>query len=569
MKPEFQTESIIGSANKYYSHKQYSQAKFISAYYFSSINEALSIFIPFKKGKDELVVILPDVYTSPIIKLSEKQDIAYGFIKEKKQALLFADTGAGKTEIYMKFFDEVIQNSQRALFLLPEISLTPQMQKRLEHHFGDAVVMWHSKLTKKAKEKNLEKIHNGTAKVIAGARSALFLPIDDLGIIVVDEEHDDSYKSSSKPRYHARDMAIYMAKKLDIYLILGSATPSLNSYVNFPHFRMKGGHFKTSKEFIYESAPESMSKNIKQTLMMNKRNEKQAIVFIPTRANFKYLMCNTCGFTYECPYCSVGMSMHTKSNALKCHYCNFSQAIAKVCEKCGSEDLESSRLGTAEAVTQLENFNENLKVEQFDRDVITTQKKLTAALKRFNDGEVDVLVGTQMLSKGHDYHNVDLAVVIGIDNVLHLSDYRARERALSLLIQIAGRSGRKSDSKVLVQSFNEDFFARYVSDYELFLKDEITLRQGLYPPFKKLARLVFAHKYPNKASDAMHEVLEKLRHIPNVEVVGFGVAAIEKIAGKSRYNIFLRSDKSTDMLRAIKYAQNKLCEVDIDPIEFS
>jgi primosomal protein N' (replication factor Y) len=210
----------------------------------------------------------------------------------------------------------------------------------------------------------------------------------------------------------------------------------------------------------------------------------------------------------------------------------------------------------------------DLRVAQFDRDKITTQKKLKALLSSFNEGEIDLLIGTQMLSKGHDYHDVTLAVIQGIDNILQMSDYRAREKALSLLIQIAGRSGRKKDAVVLVQSFNQEFFDPYVTKYEEFLDDEKEFRKEMYPPYKKLSKLGFAHVKKEVANNKMNEVLQKLYSAPNIEIVGHGPSPIERIANKFRFQILLRSDKSTDLIKAIKMSKNQLCEVDMDPIDF-
>ena len=512
--------------------------------------------------------IIPDSLHDNSIQLSQKQENALKFLQEHKVSLLFGDTGSGKTEIYMKYFEKILQNNKRAIFLMPEISLTPQMSVRLEQHFKESVVMWHSKLTPKQKKVALEQIYSGTAKIIAGPRSCLFLPIKDLGLIVVDEEHDDSYKSSSRPRYNARDIAIYMGKLHNIPVVLGSATPSLNSYVKFPHVRLKGGHFTANREFIYEKSIEELTPLIHYHVKKVLQNKEQAIVFLPTRANFKYMICGDCGHHYECVFCSIGMSIHQKTHALKCHYCNYTQAIPQVCSECGSKNLTNSRLGTAEAVRVLQEEYKDASIEQFDRDSVSTSSKLKKALKRFNDKETDILVGTQMLSKGHDYHGVTLAVVLGMDNMLNMSDYRAREKALSSLIQISGRSGRLKDAKVLVQTFNEDFFTQYIEQYEQFLEDEKKLRVALYPPYKKLCRILFSHKNIQTAQDAMTKVHDNLLQFRNIEIVGYGKSAIERVANKWRFEILLRSDKSTDLIRAITYSKIALAEIDMDPIEF-
>lgn len=502
------------------------------------------------------------------ISLSDKQTQALLFLKQHKVSLLFGDTGSGKTEIYMKLFQEMIASKKRSIFLMPEISLTPQMGIRLEKHFGESLVVWHSKLTPLQKKKAMAKIYDGTASIIAGPRSCLFLPIKNLGLIVVDEEHDDSYKSSSRPRYNARDIAIYMGKLYDAQVVLGSATPSLNSYTKFPYTRLKGGYFSSKREFIYEKSSEKLSPLIFEALDKTLKAKEQSIVFLPTRANFKYLQCGDCGYKYQCEFCSIGMSIHNKSRAMKCHYCNFMQAIPKSCVECDSENLVSERIGTAEAVKNISEEFSNAMVEQFDRDVITTQAKLKKALKRFNDNETDILVGTQMLSKGHDYHGVTLAVVLGMDNMLNMSDYRAREKALSSLIQVAGRSGRKKDAQVLVQSFNEDFFAKFIDNYDAFLEEEKFFRQGLYPPFKKLCRVLFAHKKSDKAREEMDKMHHGLMQMPNIDIVGFGKCAVDRVANKFRFEILLRSDKSTDLIKAIMATKVPLCEIDMDPIEF-
>ena len=565
-KPDFKTNEILEISTLSYSDKQITLAKFIATYYFSSLGEALGLMVAY----DNTICPQPHIaeeFKSKIT-LSKKQNEALLFVKQHKTSLLFGDTGSGKTEIYMKYFEQRIAQGKRSIFLMPEISLTPQMSKRLEEHFGERVVMWHSKLTPLQKRKSLEKIYDGTAYIVAGPRSALFIPLKNLSLIVVDEEHDDSYKSSSRPRYNARDIAIYMGKLYNIPVVLGSATPSLNTFTKFPYTRLKGGHFSSDKEFVYEKSIETLSPLILNTLNSTLEAKEQAIVFLPTRANFKYLICQDCGHTYECVFCSIGMSIHQHSHALKCHYCNFTQAIPQVCSECGSGNLTSSRLGTAEAVKNISEEFPEARVEQFDRDVITTSNKLKKALKRFNDEETDILVGTQMLSKGHDYHGVTLAVVLGMDNMLNMSDYRAREKALSSLIQVAGRSGRKKNAKVLVQSFNEDFFSTYIDNYETFLEEEKTYRQELYPPYKKLCRILFSHVNGLKAKEEMLKMHASLVKFTNIQIVGFGKCGIERVANKYRFEILLRSDKSTDLIKAISACKVTLAEIDMDPIEF-
>jgi primosomal protein N' (replication factor Y) len=569
--PEYKTLPVEEVSDEYYSPEQIAVARFIAEYYFSSLGEALALFVPFRhvessEGEEESES--PAFSESSII-LSDRQQQTLDFLKKHQVSLLFGDTGAGKTEIYMKYFEQTIESGKRCIFLMPEISLTPQMQVRLEKHFGNTVVMWHSKLTRPQKEKILKRLHEGSVRIVAGPRSALFLPVRDLGLIVVDEEHDESYKSASRPRYNARDMAIYMGNRLGIPVVLGSATPSLTSYVKYPHARLKGGHFGTVRRFVFEESREAITPLVEESIVQTVKNGEQAMLFIPTRANFKYLICEACGYTYSCPYCSVGMSLHRNARAIKCHYCNYTEPIPQSCPKCRHTLLTSTRIGTAEAVEQFREHHPEFMTGQFDRDVITTQKKLKTLLKQFNDKEIDLLVGTQMLSKGHDYHDVTLAVVLGLDNILNLSDYRAREKALSLLIQIAGRSGRKKAATVLVQSFNREFFEPYVESYENFLEEEKIFREGMYPPYKKLARVLFAHKNGLKAQEAMMLMVDGLQQFSTVQIVGYGPSPIEKIANKYRFQILLRSEKSTDLIRVIKACKNDLAEVDMDPVEFA
>ncbi len=560
---DFECEPILEVLALKYTKVQIQMAKFMSQYYFCSLGEALALMVADSHHSGCMV---DEVSTQ--IELSVAQLKALKFAQQHTVSLLFGDTGSGKSEIYMKWFEQVIGNSKRALLLMPEISLTPQMQQRLESHFGKRVVMYHSRLSKKKRTEAIEMVRSGEAYIIAGARSALFLPIQNLGLIVVDEEHDDSYKASNRPRYNAKDMAIYYGSLLKIPTLLGSATPSLSSYKKFPHFRVRGGYHTSSKLYEFERSLESITPRVESSIKECVDNKKQAMLFIPTRANFKYLICRDCGSVSKCIFCSVGLSLHRKFNHLRCHYCGYSSAIPRCCSECGGE-LKSSRIGTAEAVEHFSKDSFGVRVAQFDRDSITTQKKLVKLLEMFNNKKIDLLIGTQMLSKGHDYHGVSLAVVLGLDNILSQSDYRARERAMSLLVQIAGRSGRRDSSLVLVQTLNEEFFKSYLADYESFLKDELTFRVDMYPPYKKLCRVLFAHKNAQKASEAAEQMSSELRKFTTVEVVGSSRAPIEKIASMYRYVILLRADKSTDLIRAIRAVRHPLAQIDMDPIEFS
>jgi len=562
-KPSFNCEEVQNVLGEFYHDRYLKIIKFLSQYYSCSLGDAGNLFTPFIKTNPKKQSITID------ITLSKAQQEAYDFIMIEETSLLFGDTGSGKTEIYMKLFEKMINEGKTAIFLMPEISLTPQMLLRLKEKFGDLVAIWHSKITKKKKEGILEGIRNGEIKIIAGARSALFLPLEDLGLIVVDEEHDDSYKSAQRPRYHARDVAVYMGKVLGAKVLLGSATPSLTSYEKFPFFRLKGTYHDSEKRYLFEHHDSAVTEFISGEITKSMESKKQVIVFLPTRANFKYLSCFDCGAFVECPYCSVGMSLHLEKNALVCHYCNFTERIAQICPTCKKEDMRVGRIGTAEVVKELGEHYHDKSISKFDRDEITTETKLKKVLKEFNDKKIDILVGTQMLSKGHNYLGVDLAVVIGIDTILSQPDFRAREKAMSLLLQIAGRSGRKGEGRVLIQTQNREFFERFLEDYEAFLQDEIAFRRGLYPPFKKLMKVQISGKYKNKTMDEMFGVRDCLEQQAGIEVIGAGEAPIAKIASKFRYQVLLRSDSAKALLEAVSRCKSKNCEVDIDPVSFS
>ncbi len=569
-KPDFKCENIKELTDYCLNSNYMKIARFISEYYFCSFGEACSLFMLLSKLKDEKKENMV-AFKKYLPTLSTYQKKAFDFLNREKISLLFGDTGSGKTEVYITMIAKVLQEGKTAIFLMPEISLTPQIEKRLKVVFGEHIALWHSKVTKKRKRMILEGIENKRIKLIAGARSALFLPLPKLGLIIVDEEHDHSYKSNSRPRYNAKDLSIYFGKVLGAKVVLGSATPSLNSYYKFPNYRLIGGYIKSNKSFIYERNSKEISQNVIYEIQIILSNKKQAIIFLPTRANFKYISCFDCGGIIKCPFCSVGMSLHKKNNALKCHYCGYMQRIPKACPNCQSKNLNSFRMGTQEVKEKLCAIFPEANIEKFDRDAIKSEKKLKEILKNFNDKKIDILIGTQMLSKGHDYSNIELAVILGIDTILSQNDFKARENALSLSVQIAGRSGRGGEGKVIFQTSNREFFKKYMNDYELFLKNELKYRKNLYPPYKKLLRMLISHKDKQKANILMQKVLSCLSQNKNkeVEIVGSGEAFIEKIGGKYRYNILLRSTSAKALINTTVKCKERFCEIDMDPLSFS
>ena len=564
-KPDFKCSTILSIKDEFYSDFMLQIGDFISKYYICSMGFALSLFQTFNKN---IVNENSSIEYKKEITLSSFQQEAKDFLDSKKQALLFAKTGAGKTEIYIKTIKEILKQGKQAVFLMPEISLTPQMEKRLEEVFDSSVAIWHSKVTAKRKKEILNKLQNGDIKLIAGARSALFLPYNNLGLIIVDEEHDNSYKSDTTPRYNAKDLAIFIAKKFDLRLILGSATPSINSFYKIPYFELDKTFYETKKSYIFENSSQNISEKTINLIKKSIENKNQTIVFLPTRANFKHQICFDCGKSVECPFCSVSMSLHKNDLALKCHYCGFAQKIPEFCPSCKTGIVRNHRVGTAEIEELLKNEFPNSIIKRFDKDSVNSEKSLKKILDEFNQNKIDILVGTQMLSKGHDYHNVKLAVVLGMDSLLNMSSYKARENALSLLLQISGRSGRNGFGEVVIETKNEEFFKYYLeeSNYKEFLKSELEFRKDLYPPFVKLARVVLSSTNGLKIKEELNEIVKDLKNNKDIEVVGFGECAIFKIANKYRYEVIIRSKDVKAILNALHYLKSSNISIDMDTI---
>lgn len=566
-KPSFTCKELHPNIEYIFSSYQLKLAHFIATYYVSHLSKAFALMYPLHVNASTTY----ETFTcKETLSLSKKQKEVKKDLTKHTQTLLFGDTGSGKSEIYMSLMEDVLHKKQNIIFLMPEISLTPQMKKRLTHHFGSKVAIWHSKVTKKQKETILEDIKNGKVRIIAGARSALFLPLQDIGLIVVDEEHDDSYKSSSSPRYNAKDLSLMYGKIVGAQVVLGSATPSLTSFHKLPHVRLKGTFFQSKKHYIYENRHNEISQFMLDTIHKTLSQEKQTIVFVPTRANFKYLTCKDCGANFECPYCSISMSLHKRYNILRCHYCNFSTKIPNSCHVCGSSMIESSRIGTIEVAEQLQNYFLDKKVAVFDKDTVATQRQLNATLKRFNEKEIDILVGTQMLSKGHDYHDVGLSVIMGLDSALAMPDFRSREKTLSLALQIAGRSGRKGQGEVFLQTQNGEFFSEYIENYDKFLKDELLFREKLYPPYKKLLQFLISHKSEEVCKQVLDKTLTKINSLNlDAHIVGYGKSNITKIANKYRYHVLLRSTSAKTLLQIAFTCKDRFIEIDMDPLSFA
>ncbi|EAK6960373.1 primosomal protein N' [Campylobacter coli] len=562
-KPEFQTKEIKEITSFSLSDIQFELAKFISYYYSSKLGFVLGLFSTHQTYTCDLIKIENEP------KLSQKQKEALEFIKANPTSLLFADTGSGKTEIYICLIKQYLEQGKQVLLLMPEISLTPQMQKRLEVYFKDKFFLWHSKISKKKKQENLERFCKSEALLVAGARSALFLPFVNLGLIIVDEEHDNSYKASNQPYINARDLALFLSSKFDIKVLLGSATPSLTSFYKQKSFRLKGTFFESKKHFLYDENELGVTPMLLGELQKSLENQKQAIIFLPTKANFRQIVCKDCGQTIKCPFCSIAMSLHKKRNVLKCHYCNYTSLIEQNCPSCQGVMLEARKMGTAELQELLQETLPLARIAKFDSDEITSIRKLNAILKDFNENKIDILIGTSMLAKGHDYHSVDLSVILGLDEYLFRPNFKASEETLALAMQVAGRAGRKGEGRVLLQTKNRNFFERYIEDYDSFLQDELENRKDLYPPFKRLLRVLIEDKDQKSAQKLCEKFASQFRNIKQVELVGYGICGVEMLHGKYRFYLLLRSENYKALVAIENYIlQFKNVSADIDPIDF-
>ncbi|CRF52603.1 primosomal protein N' [Helicobacter ailurogastricus] len=557
----------------YFNGQQMLLLEFIATYYCATLSLCATLFIPFSK----LAPPFKPAHKAPRLSpLSPAQQEALNALKPLKSALLFGDTGSGKTHIYSHLILEKLQEHKSVVVLVPEIGLTSQTQRLLLQIFGAQVGLWHSKLSPAQKKQTLAHIASGQIKIVVGTRSALFLPMPNLGLVLVDEEHDQAYKASLAPYYNARDVALYLASKMPIQVILGSATPHLRSYYrakeNKSLVRLRGRYFNSTQEMIFEQSQTAITPLLLAHLSKSLQEQQQSIIFLPTRASFKKLLCLACGSGVECPFCSVNMSLHLKDRCMRCHYCQHEEPIPKVCPTCKQESLAGKRIGTQQFKSELEKLLPSARIGVLDKDHTHTNQQIQGILDSFNAHKIDILIGTQMLAKGHDYHRVNLAVILGLDEVLNNGSYRSFEEGVALMHQIAGRSGRKEKGRVLVQTLNAPFLQSYTADFEDFLKAELQARTPHFPPLRRLAQIEFRGKDMASVQEHMQASLDTLKglleHNQGVEILGAGAARVAKIGGQHRLQILL-SATSTKQLHAVLHAMQKhtrgVFKIDVDP----
>lgn len=437
------------------------------------------------------------------VKLTTDQNNIYKEIKKSNSNifLLRGVTGSGKTEIYMELIEDALKENKEVIVLVPEISITAQLINRFKGRFQDKVALFHSGLSSGERYDEWRKIKRKEVSIVVGARSAIFVPFTNIGLIIMDEENDDSYKQENNPRYNTIDIATERSKYNNAKLLLGSATPSLESYARAKVKKYQLLELETrinQKELpkvdIIDMKKElkkgnSILSSIAKESIIDKINKKEQIMILMNRRGYSnYIMCNECGEVIKCPNCDISLTYHKTSNSLKCHYCNYKTYMPKTCKKCNSEYLTLKGKGTEKIEEILKNTFKDIRVIRMDSDTTTKKSSHEKIIRDFNDHKYDVLLGTQMIAKGLDFKNVTLVIVIDADSSLYMSDYRSSERTFSLLTQVSGRAGRHyKEGSIIIQTFNPNHYAIKLvknHDYVAFYNSEIAIRKKLfYPPF--------------------------------------------------------------------------------------
>ncbi len=561
-----------------------------------------------KLKKDGIILTRDEVkFRRPYsdVKLDEKtviltktqQGVVESVLSENATYLLHGVTGSGKTEVYMHIIEKVIGQGKSAIMLVPEISLTPQVLANFRSRFGEKVALIHSGLSSGERFDEWKRILTGLAKIVIGARSAIFAPLKDIGIIIIDEEHDGSYKSESHPRYNTIDVARQRAKLSGCSLVLGSATPSLDSYYNcmqgtykllemkerinkreLPPIRiidMVNEAKKGNRSLFSDALLTSLEKTIKEG--------NQAMLFLNRRGYTSFLMCRDCGWVAKCKDCDVSLVYHKRENVLKCHYCGNRYKAFDVCPECGSRDIKQGSSGTEKVVEELLEHFPNLKVGRMDNDTTQNKGSHVQILSDFKEGKTQVLVGTQMIAKGHDFPSVTLVGIIDADISLYQSSYSATERTFQLITQVAGRAGRADKTgEIILQTYVPRHYIykmASVYDYAGFYKKEANLRETTaYPPFTKIVRLLFVgtdEALVKNACKVYYDNVKELSEDYLRDFIYLGVmkSPVGKIEGKYRYQILMRLglEKSSEIIdKLYKIVDNNAvkgvtCFVEINP----
>lgn len=559
--------SIIGAINYILENGSASQTILNKKFNPSSIKKLIDDNII--KTSEEIVRRTPYKSVSTGIKddivlTKTQQEVVDRITSENNIYLLHGVTGSGKTEVYMHCMQKILASGKTGIMLVPEISLTPQVLMNFRSRFGDKVAILHSGLSAGERFDEWERILFGEAKIVIGARSAIFAPLKNIGLIVIDEEHDSSYNSDSNPRYSTIEVAKERARLSNCSLVLGSATPSLISYHSamtheYQLLEMKerinkkelpplkiidmGNEIRNGNNGIFSTA-------LKEALTKTINEGNQAMLFINRRGFASFLMCKKCGFVAKCADCDVSLVLHKHENALKCHYCGNRYKVFTECPQCGNKDLSTGAVGTERVVHELKTLIPNVTVSRMDNDTTKTKDSHLKILSDFRSGKTQVLVGTQMIAKGHDFPSVTLVGIIDADVSLYQSSYTASEQTFELITQVAGRAGRADKAgEIYLQTYVPRHYTYKLAsyyDYPAFYKKEINLRQvTMYPPFTKIIRILFTHSDENIAKETTkvyYDEVKKLQQQYNGEFVYLGVmkSPIGRIQNKFRLQVLMR-----------------------------
>ncbi len=550
----------------------------------------------------------------PPLRLSAEQTAACRQITTGVEAgtfrvfLLHGVTGSGKTEVYIHAAQAVVGSGKRVLILVPEIGLTHQLVERAQQRFGTQVAVVHSSIRPSQRRAEWQRIVRGEARVIIGARSAIFSPVSQLGLIVVDEEHDSAYKQEEGVRYNARDLAVVRGRISSCPVVLGSATPSLESYlhsqsgrytllslpqriasrplpeVQVVDLRRQG---RPKPDAQPSRADRIFSPSLQQALVENHQAGRQSLVFMNRRGYANYLQCQQCGEALLCPHCSVTLTWHRTNHALRCHYCGFSKPPPERCPSCSSGSLKDSGVGTQQVEEALVQLMPDARIGRLDRDTIRRRGALERILGAWRTGELDVLIGTQMIAKGHDVPRVTLVGVVLADISLNLPDFRAAERTFQLLAQVAGRAGRGDEpGRVIIQTYSPDHYsirAALQHDFSRFADQELDYRRQLdYPPFARAVNIRFEGAdseevvaYAERFAECLQALIQD--HVPEALVLGPAPAPIEKMKGRVRWQLLLKGEQARALHGLIRQVRHTLVQefgptkprlrtiVDVDP----
>jgi primosomal protein N' (replication factor Y) len=511
------------------------------------------------------------------IDLSEQQQRALTEInthfKNHKTVLLKGVTGSGKTHIYFRLIEKALEEGQQVLYLLPEIALTAQIIKRLQAKFGEQIGIYHSRFGNQERVEIWQKTLSGECKIILGARSSLLLPFQNLGLIVIDEEHDTSFKQTDPaPRYNARDTALVLAHKIGANVIMGSATPSVNSYFNasqkkfaLVELQERFGSGKMPKVEIidlkkaYEDKQMSglFSRKLLDEMQKSLQDRKQIILFQNRRGYSPFIICQSCGFVPHCDHCDVSLTYHKLTDKLHCHYCGTIYPYVVVCPTCNSNQVTTKSFGTEKIEEAIQYKFPNARVARFDWDALKQKNKFKELITAFEHRQIDILVGTQMVVKGLDFEHVNLVGVLSADSLLAYPDYRVNERVFQLLEQVSGRAGRKDDKgKVLIQTHRADHpIIKLVQehDYEKFYSLEHLHRKDfVYPPYCKLIRITVKHKDKSQTAQAALTLLTTLTKMDNIHLIGPAEPPVSRIRNQYLQEILIKLPKRAKAIKQVK-----------------